>query len=165
MTPRFDDLIDRHHDEIFSYIWRLLGKTRRADIATDAEDLAQEVFMRAYEAYPKLRQNSNYRAWLYKIATHCAFTKLRQTKNQREKNTMLTTLVKGDDDSSARNDMQRQLRIAVDELPAKQKACITLRYLNDLNYPEIAEIVGCTEVSARANVSQAIRRLRNALRE
>jgi RNA polymerase sigma factor (sigma-70 family) len=78
---------------------------------------------------------------------------------------MLTTLVKGDDDSSARNDMQRQLRIAVDELPAKQKACITLRYLNDLNYPEIAEIVGCTEVSARANVSQAIRRLRNALRE
>jgi RNA polymerase sigma factor (sigma-70 family) len=79
--------------------------------------------------------------------------------------TMLTNLPRAGDDSSAQKDLQRQLRIAVDELPAKQKACITLRYLNDLNYPEIAEIVGCSEVSARANVYQAIQRLRSILKE
>jgi RNA polymerase sigma-70 factor (ECF subfamily) len=165
MAPRFEDLIDRHHKEIFSYLWRLLGNARRSDVALDTEDLVQEVYMRAYEAFSSLRPNSNYRAWLYKIATNCAFTKLRQSQTQREKMTMLTNLPRAGDDSSAQKDLQRQLRIAVDELPAKQKACITLRYLNDLNYPEIAEVVGCSEVSARANVYQAIQRLRSILKE
>jgi RNA polymerase sigma-70 factor (ECF subfamily) len=56
-------------------------------------------------------------------------------------------------------------RDAVNSLPAKQRACLTLRYLEDLDYGEIAEIVGCTGTSARANVYQAIRRLRRALKE
>jgi RNA polymerase sigma factor (sigma-70 family) len=55
--------------------------------------------------------------------------------------------------------------VAVNELSPEQMACITLRYFDDLDYSDIAAIVGCSEVSARANVSQAIRRLRNALRE
>jgi DNA-directed RNA polymerase specialized sigma24 family protein len=50
-------------------------------------------------------------------------------------------------------------------LPAKQKACVTLRYLQDLDYPEIAEILGGSQESARANVSQAVRRLRLVLEE
>ena len=86
MTPRFEDLIERHHDEIFAYLWRLLGKERQSDVALEAEDTTQEVFMRAFESYLGLRRDSNYRAWLYKIATHCAYTKLRQAKNRREQN-------------------------------------------------------------------------------
>ena len=165
MVQRFEDLIERHHDEIFAYLWRLLGKQQRSDVTLHVEDLVQDVFMRAYEAFSSLRQDSNYRAWLYKIATNCAFTKLRQVKHRGEKNMMLMNLANGDDDSSARRDMEKQLQLAVNDLPLKQKACVTLRYLNDLDYPEIAELVGCSEVSARANVSQAIRRLRNALME
>ena len=48
-------------------------------------------------------------------------------------------------------------------LPVKQKACVTLRYLQDLDYPEIAQILSCSQESARANVYQAIRQLRLAL--
>src|SRR5574341_645063 len=163
MAPRFEELIDRHHDEIFSFLWRLLGEARRADVTLDVEDLVQEVFLRAYRAFSSLRQNSNHRAWLYKIATRCAFTKLRQTKNRRDKIAALTELAPRPDVSSARAVTQRQLHAAVDELSPKQKACVTLRYFDELDYSEIAEIVGCTEVSARANVSQAIRQLRNSL--
>lgn len=54
MAQRFEELIERHHDEIFSYLWRLIGTARRSDIAPDAEDLVQEVFMRAYQAYLRL---------------------------------------------------------------------------------------------------------------
>jgi RNA polymerase sigma-70 factor, ECF subfamily len=74
MALRFEELIERHHDEIFAYLWRLLGKDGRRDGAMDAEDLVQDVFLRAYQSYSALRPNSNYRAWLYKIATHCAYT-------------------------------------------------------------------------------------------
>jgi len=55
MTPRFEDLIERHHDEIFAYLWRLLGKERQSDVALEVEDITQEVFMRAYESYLSLR--------------------------------------------------------------------------------------------------------------
>jgi RNA polymerase sigma-70 factor (ECF subfamily) len=163
MAPRFESLIDRHHDEIFSYLWRLLGPERRSDVTLEVEDLAQEVFLRAYEAFRSLRPNSNYRAWLYRIATNCAFTKLRRVKNRREK-IALWKASPATEDSSAKTDHER-LRTAVNRLSPKQKACVTLRFYDDRDYAEIAAIVGCSEMSARANVSQAIRRLRDAIKE
>src|SRR5207247_8622062 len=84
MAPRFEPLIEQHHDEIFAYLWRLLGKERRRDGALDVEDLVQKVCLRAYESFAGLRPNSNHRAWLYKIETNCAYTKLRQMKSQRD---------------------------------------------------------------------------------
>jgi RNA polymerase sigma-70 factor (ECF subfamily) len=165
MAPRFEDLIERHHDEIFAYLWRLLGKQQRRDVTLQVEDLVQDVFLRAYEAYSNLRHDSNYRAWLYKIATNRAFAKLRQVKRRSETNTMLFNLANPDDNRSARTDLDKRLQLAVNQLPLKQKACVTLRYLSDLDYSEIAARVGCSEVSARANVSQAIRRLRGAFQE
>jgi RNA polymerase sigma factor (sigma-70 family) len=58
-----------------------------------------------------------------------------------------------------------QLRKLVGDLPAKQRACITLRYLQDLEYSEIAQALDCSQESARANVYQAIQRLRAAMKE
>ena len=85
MALRFEELIERHHDEIFAYLWRLMGTDGRRDAATDVEDLTQDVFLRAYESFAGLRPNSNYRAWLYKIATHCAYTQWRRMKHRRDK--------------------------------------------------------------------------------
>ena len=165
MIPRFQELIDRHHDEIFVYLWRLLGKTRRFDVSLDVEDLVQEVFMRAYKRFSRLRPDSNYRAWLYRIATNCAFSRLRHAKIHRDKMALLETCVAGASESATAETSNGDLRAAVEQLSPKQKACITLRYFDDLDYSEIAAIVGCSTVSARANVSQAIRQLRVALKE
>ena len=165
MAPRFEELIERHHNEIFAYLWRLLGKERHSDVALDADDLAQEVFLRAYENFSALRQDSNHRAWLYKIATNCAFTKLRQMRTRREKTIELMNSAAVCDPSPIRHTMQKELRVLVNELPTKQKASVTLRYLQDLDYSEIASILGCSEETARANVYQALRRLRIALKE
>src|SRR4029434_10731074 len=164
MAPRFENLIERHHDEIFAYLWRLLGKQRQSDVTLEVEDLTQEVFTRAYENYSGLRRDSNYRAWLYKIATNCAFTNLRQAKRRQEKHFALK-LVEGEPKSLPDENSRAELRALVDELPAKQKACLTMRYLQDLDYSEIALSLDCSEQSARANVSQALRRLRAALKE
>ena len=169
MALRFEELIEQHHDEIFAYLWRLLGKDRRLDGAADVEDLAQEVFLRAFRGFANLRANSNHRAWLYKIATNCAYTRLKQLRNRRDKLPSLksaaTEIAAENDLSSLGTDTEQRVRVLVNTLPAKQKSCVTLRYLQELNYPEIAQILGCSEESARANVYQAIRRLRLALKE
>ena len=169
MTPRFEELIERHHDEICAYLWRLMGKDGRADGGIDVEDLTQDVFLRAYESFPRLRPNSNHRAWLYKIATHSAYTQLRRTKNRRDKLLFLkhsqTEPAPASEDSSLRKYTEKRVRAMVNRLPIKQKASITLRYLQDLDYPEIAQILGCSQESARANVYQAIRSLRLRLEE
>jgi RNA polymerase sigma-70 factor (ECF subfamily) len=165
MAPRFEELIDRHHDEIFAYLWRLLQKERYSDVTLEAEDLVQEVFLRAYQSFSGLRQDSNHRAWLYKIATNCAFTKLRQMRNRRDKTLQLTDTRAVCGPSPGRHSMQTHVRSLVNGLPAKQKASVTLRYLEDLDYSEIATILGCSEETARANVYQALRRLRIALKE
>ncbi len=51
MALRFEELIERHHDEIFAYLWRLTGNDGRRDAATDVEDLTQDVFLRAYDSF------------------------------------------------------------------------------------------------------------------
>ena len=167
MALRFEELIERHHDEIFAYIWRLMGNDGRRDGSMDVEDLTQDVFLRAYDSFAGLRPNSNHRAWLYKIATHCAYTQLRRMKRRRDKFSSLkhsaAELETANEGSSARKDIAQRACALVNELPAKQKACVTLRYLQDLDYPEIAQILGCSQESARANVYQAIRHLRLAL--
>jgi RNA polymerase sigma-70 factor (ECF subfamily) len=167
MAVRFENLIENHHDEIFAYLWRLLGGRQRADVGLDAEDLVQDVFMRAYEAFPKLRPDSNHRAWLYKIATNRAFTKLRRAKLQCEKIALLKESSGAQENISAApsDHNAAELRAAIERLTPKQKACVTLRYFNDLDYAEIAAIAGCSAVSARANVSQGLRQLGKILKE
>jgi RNA polymerase sigma-70 factor, ECF subfamily len=167
MALRFEQLIERHHDEIFAYLWRLMGNDGRRDGAMDVEDMVQDVFLRAYESFEGLRPNSNHRAWLYKIATNCAYSQMRRMKHRRDKLSSFqhsaTLQETGTEISSSHKQMGQIVRALVNGLPAKQKACVTLRYLQDLDYPEIAQILSCSQESARANVYQAIHRLRIAL--
>ncbi len=165
MTPRFEELLDRHHDELFAYLWRLVGKNRDSDISLEVNDLVQEVFLRAYENYNRLRPDSNARAWLYKIATNYALTKLRRLKKQREAGSLLRNTPVVHDDSRGAASMAKRISDLLAGLPGKQRACVTLRYLQDLDYSEIAQALDCSQESARANVYQAIQRLRVALKE
>jgi RNA polymerase sigma-70 factor (ECF subfamily) len=165
MVLRFEQLIDRYHDELFAYLWRLLGKHRNSEATLDVEDLVQEVFLRAYENYGRLRPDSNPRAWLYKIATNYAWTRLGQAKNRCAKASQLDHTASNSCATTIAESLPAQVRRLVANLPAKQKTCITLRYLQDLDYSEIAEILNCSEASARANVYQGVQRLRAALKE
>jgi len=156
--PRFEMLIADHHDEIFRYLWRLL------DHAQEAEDLTQEVFMRAYRAYDRLRPDSNTRAWLYKIATTCAYTTL-----QRAKHDPLPLIDEAPDgrlqphQQVSYDETLAEIQGAIETLPSKQRAALIMRYLHELEYTEIADALNCSEDSARANVYQALRRLRHDL--
>jgi RNA polymerase sigma-70 factor (ECF subfamily) len=158
---RFETLIDEYHDEIYRYLWRMLPGSGQAGVAT-ADDLAQEVFLRAYRAFGRLRADSNHRAWLYKIATNCAYTALKRAGREAEVED-LDRLASSDGHPESRaieRETSERLRLLIEELPPKQQAAVVMRYLQELSYAEIAQALACSEDSARANVYQGIRRLR-----
>lgn len=168
--PRFETLIERHHDEIYSYLWRMLDGADRVDRSADAHDLTQEVFLRAYQAYPRLRAGSNPRAWLYKIATNCAYTFLRRSRRGPVDALPLWNVaddLPADDpsldDLASLSESFGELHDALMELPPHQQAALLMRYVQGLDYTEVAEALGSSEEAARANVYQAIRRLRSRL--
>ncbi|MBC7315577.1 MAG: RNA polymerase sigma factor [Chloroflexi bacterium] len=70
----FERLFHEFHGAIVNYLYRLIGD------AAEAEELAQDVFVRAYQALPRLKGERNYRAWLYRIATHRAYDLLRRRR-------------------------------------------------------------------------------------
>jgi RNA polymerase sigma-70 factor (ECF subfamily) len=168
---RFETLIERYHDEIYSYLWRLLHSTGQADSAVDAEDLTQEVFLRAYQAFERLRPDSNHRAWLYKIATNYAYTVLKRGQRQggysvpllEETHQAPADAGQSPDCRAVLDETWATVRQAIIGLPTKQRTALILRHVQGLDYAEIALALGCSEDSARANVYQAVRRLRREL--
>jgi len=170
---RFETLIEQYHDEIYSYLWRLLRGATSTDRAVDADDLTQEVFLRAYQSFERLWPNSNYRAWLYKIATNCAYTALKRGQRQARENVPLLDEAHHAADEVARSPWRQAvlgetldtLRQAIAALPPKQGTALIMRHVQGLEYVEIAQALACSQESARANVYQAVRRLCRELGE
>lgn len=154
----FQRLIDGYGPEIFAYLYRIFGGRM------DAEDCLQETYLRAFRSFHQARPGSNYRAWLYKIATNTARTILKRNKRRAQLEQRRANQTVANIDAVA-DAVERKLRLArlqeaVDELPVKQRLALILRKYHELNYKEIGEALGCTADSARANVYQALRRLR-----
>ncbi len=157
VKPDFEELVERHSAEIFAYVWRMLRE------AHDAEDCLQETFLRAFRAYGRLRAGTNYRAWLYKIATNTA----RSQWKRRTRNDAHTTELDPDrqaDEMSVADRVERKALLAavtraVEALPDQQRAALIMRKYQELSYAEIASALDCTEAAARANVYQAVKKL------
>ena len=160
-TPDFETLVEAHSAELFAYVWRMLRDT------TEAEDCLQETFLRAYRSFTRLRPDTNHRAWLYKIATNTARTHLKQRGRIAARTLDLDPDLQSDKSSPVDQVDQRQLikavARAVEALPDQQRAALIMRKYQELSYAEIAAALDCTEDSARANVYQALKKLRAQL--
>ena len=156
--PSFEDLVDAHSREIFAYLWRLLRATE------EAEDCLQETYLRAYRAYSRLRSAANLRAWLYRIATNVARTHARRLTRAAARTADLDPDIRqtGLPVAEAFDHRQQlaQLAAAVEALPRKQRAALMMRRYQGLDYASIAQALGSSEEAARANVYQALRKLR-----
>ncbi len=155
--PAFEDLVEQHSREIFSYLWRLTQNPQ------DAEDLLQDTFLRAYKAYHRLDHHQHLRAWLYKIATNVAHS-FHSRDQQRNLNTVFEENMHPGGDSTAemvqvRLDLQA-VKTAVEALPDKQRAALIMHRFQALSYREISEALDIQEDAARANVYQAMKKLR-----
>lgn len=156
----FGDFIDAHHVEILRYLVRLTGND------ADAEDLFQNTFLRAFTAFSRLRPASNRLAWIYRIATN-TFLNHRRAARRRNEAAMPHDLAGPGASPTAAHDVASTavvFRRAVAELPPpRQRAAFVQRNLQRLSYEHVAAALWCSPAAARANVYQAIRRLRREL--
>ncbi|MCG8376195.1 MAG: RNA polymerase sigma factor [Chlorobiales bacterium] len=157
-TLDFERLVERHSGELYRYLWRMFGD------GPEAEDCLQDTFLRAYKAYGRLAEDSNVRAWLYKIATNTARTKLKQNGQKARQKAQLAVGDNGRERAGEarleQEDLLAEVQAAVMGLPMKQRAALMMRKYQELGYEEIGEALKCSPESARANVYQALRKLR-----
>jgi RNA polymerase sigma-70 factor (ECF subfamily) len=154
----FETLVDKHSAEIFAYIWRMLRDT------ADAEDCLQETFLRACRAYPRLPIDANCRAWLYKIATNTARTHIKRRTRDQRRMIDLDPDLQSNHVSPLERLAQRERLVAVaqavESLPYQQRAALIMKKYQELSYEAIASALGCSQDAARANVYQALKKLR-----
>lgn len=154
----FDQVVESFWDEILGYLWRLYSG------APEAEDSFQETFIRAFRAYPELDRNANVRAWLYRIATNVARTdfKRRQSRQLREQRYAGEIVLNRDltHEKVEQRMMFNRAVAMVNALPLKQRAAFMLRKYQGCSYEEIGAILECSHEAARANVYQALRKLK-----
>jgi RNA polymerase sigma-70 factor (ECF subfamily) len=152
----FDSLVDEHSREIFAYLWRMLRDPQ------DAEDALQETFLRAFRGFSRLENDSNLRAWLYKIATNVAYTLLKKRNRRASRTADLNEFTPiATSDNLARRDLLEAVLQAVEQLPPKQQAALILRNFQGFSYQEIGGTLDCSPEAARANVYQALKKLRS----
>jgi len=155
----FGELVDMYQTEILRYLCRL------TDNPTTAEDLFQDTFLWAFGRFKRLRPGSNHRAWLYRIATNL-FLNHRRAGGRRAEVALPPGLPTDRPSPSTVHDGMAALaalRLAIGGLPRRQRAAFVQRQLHGLSYREVGAVLGCTATAARANVYQAVRRLRREL--
>jgi RNA polymerase sigma factor (sigma-70 family) len=149
--PPFQSFLDDHREHVYRFLVASVG-------AQEADDCFQETLLSALRAYPRLRANSNLRAWVLTIAHRKA---LDSHRARARRPVPVAEVANG---ASATNDGgDEQLWAAVRELPSKQRSAIVLRFANDLPHADIGRVLGCSEQAARRNVHEGIKKLREVM--
>ena len=147
--PPFQALMDEHRDDIYRFLVASLGRE-------DADDCFQETFIAALRAYPRLKSASNLRSWLFTIAHRKAI----DAHRARARRAVPVEEVPETPVTDRPLNGEPELWRAVRDLPGKQRAAVLHRYVNDLAYVDIGQVMGCSEEAARRSVHEGLKKLR-----
>ncbi|MPZ22765.1 MAG: sigma-70 family RNA polymerase sigma factor [Dehalococcoidia bacterium] len=150
---RLDEAVTNHYREILAFAYRQAGPA-------SAEDIAQEAFMRLARDLRRLPPDLNVRAWLYRVALNCC----RDDYRKRSREAFLPDEVAATNgeplDLAHQRGLMGDVHVFLQELPPRQRAAFVLRRLQGMTYEEVSTTMGCSADSARANVYQAVKKLR-----
>jgi RNA polymerase sigma factor (sigma-70 family) len=149
--PPFQTFLDDHRDNVFRFLVATVGPD-------EAEDCFQETFISALRAYPRLKPESNLRAWVLTIAHRKALDLFRARKRRP-----LPVEEVPERAVAASPNGRSEVWTAARDLPAKQREALLYRFAADLPYSDVAEALGCSEEAARQRVSEAVRNLRKVM--
>ena len=152
--PPFQTLLDHHGRDIHRFLIANVGPV-------DADDCWQETWLSALRAYPSLQDASNLRGWVFTIAHRKVIDHVRARGRRAVPVAEAAELASADAATTVLPD--QELWSSVAQLPDKQRIAVTLRFLIDSSYGQIAEVMGTSEEAARRNVHEALKRLRKEL--
>lgn len=155
----FADLVRRHQDHLFNFLYRMTGNRE------DAEDLAQETFVRIFRALPRFRSGSPFKPWMYKIAVNLAINHYNAKKptSQLADEYPSASPFTSPELMAELRETQRALRRAMRELPEQYRAILLLRHLNDLSYQDIAQALDVPIGTAKVRLHRARKKLQTKM--
>jgi RNA polymerase sigma-70 factor (ECF subfamily) len=154
----FDRLVERYQRDVYRLCYRYVNNH------DDANDMAQEVFLKAYRALGRFRGESAFSTWLYRIAVNtCLSFRSSRRPEAEEVTEALPDASPGALAQVEREETSRIVRDAVRRLPEKQRATLILKVYHDLSHEEVATILGSTVGTVKANLFHALGNLRRLL--
>jgi len=165
----FRVLLDRHSRAVFRLAYRMTGNE------SDAEDVVQETFLRAYKQIKQFDGRSSFSTWVYRICSNCALDLIRARKTREKERKPL-----GDDKGMSWIDqitardpdperltqsgqIAQLLEPALQQLSEMERVAFTLRHFEGCNVDEIARTLGVQQNAAKHSVFRAVQKLRRAL--
>jgi RNA polymerase sigma-70 factor (ECF subfamily) len=164
-TDRFNEWVREHGRAVRGYV---LGMVRRVD---QAEDLAQEVFCRAWQSRARYREQGNARAYLLRIADHLVCDRGRRAGRETtvDQETWKAIEPAGRTEeppqTAIRSEALDQLAVALDRLSPIQRRVLLLRYYGQVSFAEIAEMVGCPLNTTLSHCRRGLETMRKLLVE
>jgi RNA polymerase sigma-70 factor (ECF subfamily) len=164
----FAVLLEKYRSSVYHFLFRMVQNQ------PVAEELAQEVFLRVYRSRASYEPTAKFTTWLFRIATHLALNSIRDGKNDR----LHERLDDGSSDmparqiSDARPSVEQRMvyqtrldevRRAVATLPEKQRAAVLMHKYQEMEYSQIAKVLGCSESAVKSLLFRAYETLRARL--
>jgi RNA polymerase sigma-70 factor (ECF subfamily) len=157
----FEELVERHQRFAFNVAYRVLGERR------EAEDITQEAFLRAWRALPGFRGEARFTTWLYRIVRNLCLNRLPSLRRELRTGDNLEQLLV-DKGTSPPASLQAREKLAflhaqLPSLPRKYRLVLTMRYLEEMSYREIAAQLDLPMGTVKTHIHRARRLLTERL--
>jgi RNA polymerase sigma factor (sigma-70 family) len=163
-TNSFATLVERYQDFVFTIAYRIVK------VREEAEEVAQDTFIKAYESLNSFRGESKFSSWLYSIAYRKALDSLRKNKKHRTSE-IIDDITEGtiDDIDNALQYLQfeersKAIQDCILKLPEEEAAIITLYYFKDQSVREISQITKLTEDNIKVKLYRSRKKLFSLLK-
>jgi len=164
----FGVLLEKHRASLIHFVYRLVQEQ------AVAEELAQEVFLRVYRSRSSYAPTAKFKTWLFRIATHLALNWLRDERHARGQERLddgpadLPARQISDRRPSVEQEMvhevkREEIRQAVAALPEKQRAAVLMHKYEEMEYTQIAKVLGCSDSAVKSLLFRAYEALRARL--
>jgi len=163
-------LLEKHRNPVIHFLYRMVQNQ------AIAEELAQEVFLRVYRSRETYEPTAKFSTWLFRITTHLALNHVRDRRKDKLNDSMdekmedgaprqLPTKEANVEQRLIRDARLGEVRQAIEELPEKQRGAVLMHKYQEMEYSQIAAILGCSESAVKSLLFRAYESLRFSLRQ
>jgi len=166
----FQELVERNHARVIGLIYRFISDS------SDAEDLAQEVFLRIYRARHTYKPTAKFSTWMFRITANVSLNALRSRANRRD-DVSIDQMVESGEGSRAlldpettmpdhhlhQEELQGKVQEAIQALPEKQQIAVILNKYEGMSYADIARTIGCSTMAVKSLLARARDNLKDRL--
>ena len=157
----FGALVEQYRDNVYRLAYRMCGN------AYDADEAAQEAFVAAWRALPNFRGDAKFSTWLYRLTTNAAIDVMRREKRHQTVGDGEMVDLADDADSPQetveRTEQQEAVQKALSTLSEEYREVLLLRYMEELDYAEIAEVLQLPSGTVKSRINRAKAALKTAL--